>query len=209
MTTGRLDTFRPQGDVFALDLTVAGPIKDLFIKGNLGGNSTIRTQGPVGNMNNIRIAGSLDGDILSSGRIKNLYVGGNITGDITAVSRRGTALNNLFIGGTLTEGGLNIRGNVGKITVGSSLGITGTLLEVTGNLKSLTVKGDLFSSVRVGGILGRLTVGGSIITGATIEARRINGIRVAGDVQPGVIFRANRVRPPRVGGQMLGEIQIV
>jgi hypothetical protein len=138
-----------------------------------------------------------------------VFIGGNASGDISARARKGNALNQFILGGSLTEGGLNIEGNVGKMTVASSLGITGTLLQVTGSIKSLTVQGDLFSNLKVGGVLGRLNVTGSIITGVLIEAQRIGAVTVGGDVQPGVTFRTRQMKPPRVGGQMLGTIEIV
>jgi hypothetical protein len=204
MTTGRFGIFRPQGDVYALDMTVAGQIKDMVINGDLANNSVIRTQGPVGNMGNIRINGNLDGDILASGRIKRLFVRESISGNVQSSARRGNAVNQLLIGGDIAEGGLAIRGNMGRIVIGGDFGRTGTLFSVEGKLGSLTVKGNLFSSIQVGSTLGRLNVGGSIITGVTVEAQRIGGVRVGGDVQPGVVFRANRPPKIRTGGQMLG-----
>ena len=205
MTTGRFGVFRPQGDVYALDMTVAGQIKDMLIHGDLGNNSVIRTSGRVGNMGNIRILGSLDGDILASGRIKRLFVAESISGNVESNSRnKGNAVNQLIIGGDIAEGGLAIRGNMGRIVIGGNFGRTGTLFTVQGKLGSLTVKGDMFSSLRVGTKLGKLIVGGSIITGVTIEAQRIGSVKVGGDVQPGVVFRAERPPKIRTGGQMLG-----
>ena len=204
VTTGRLGNFRPQGDVFNLELTVAGPLKELVIGGDLADGSVIRTQGSSGNMGNIRILGRLDGDILSSGRIKKLFVAESISGNVESNARRGNAVGQLLIGGDIAEGGLAIRGNMGRIVIGGDFGRTGTLFSVQGKLGSLTVRGNLFSNIRVGSTLGRLNVGGSIMSGVTIEAQRIGGVQVGGDVQPGVIFRATRPPKIRTGGQMLG-----
>ena len=209
MTTGRLGNFRPQADVFNLDLTVSGPLKDLVIQGDLAEGSVIRTQGRSGTMGNIRILGSLDGDVLSSGSIRRLFVGESIRGNVGSTSRRGNAIGQLIIGGDIAEGGLNVQGNMGRIVLAGDLGPTGSDFRVSGKLGSLTVKGNLYSNVIVGSTLGRLNVGGSIITGSLIEARRINSVTVGGDVQPGVIFRSGRAPRIRTGGQMLGDVQIV
>ena len=204
MTTGRFGVFRPQGDVYNLDLTVAGQIKDILIHGDLGEGSVIRTAGRVGNMGNIRILGSLNGDILASGRIKRLFVAESISGNVESNGGRGLAVGQLIIGGDIADGGLAIRGNMGRVVIGGDFGRTGTLFSVAGKLGSLTVKGNLFSNIQVGTVLGRLNVFGSIMSGVTIEAQRIGSVRVGGDVEPGVIFRANRPPKIRTGGQMLG-----
>jgi hypothetical protein len=210
MTTGRMANFAPQGDVFNLDLTVAGPLKDLLIKGDLAEGSVIRTAGPSGRMGNIRINGRLDGDVISSRDIKRLFVGESISGNVgAAAARKGRALGQLIIGGDVAEGGLNIQGNIGRIIVAGDFGRTGVDFTVQGKLGSLTVKGNLFSNIRVGTILGKLTVGGSIMSGVLVEAQRINSVRVGGDVQPGVIFRSGRAPKIRTGGQMLGDVEIV
>jgi hypothetical protein len=210
MTTGQLGSFRPTADVFNLDLTVAGTIKDLLIKGDLADGSVIRTQGPVGNMNNIRILGRLDGDVLASGKIKRLFVGENISGNISAArAGKGNAVGKLVIGGTIAEGGLNIQGNFGTFKVAGDFGVTGSNFSVTGKLGALKVGGNLFSSVHVGTTLGKLIVGGSIISGVTVEAQRIGSVRVGQDVQPEVTFRARKAPKIRTGGQMLGDVEIL
>jgi hypothetical protein len=209
MTTGRLINFHPNADVFNLDLTVAGEIKDLLIKGDLAGDSVIRTSGPSGNMRAIKILGDLDGDLLSSGRIRNLFVGGSVNGTVTALGRKGQAVNSMFIGGGITEGGLNIQGNVGKFVSGSSLGLTGTDVIFQGNVKSIVINGDLFSNIKVNGSLGRLTVTRSVITGSTVEAGRINSLTIGQDLQAGAIIKAGRIGRQRIGGQLLGQIEIV
>jgi hypothetical protein len=209
ITTGRLNSFRPNADVFNLDLTVAGQIKDLLIKGDLGGDSVIRTQGPSGNMGTMKILGDLNGDILSSGRIKSLFVGGKANGNIAALSRKGKSVSSLFIGGGITEGGINIQGNVGKFVSGSSLGLTGTDVIFGGNVQSITVNGDLFSNIKVTGSLGRLTVTKSIITGTTVEAGRIGSLLIGQDHQVGALVQAHKIGKQRINGQLLGQILIV
>ena len=209
MTTGRMGNFRPEGDVFNLDLTVAGPIKDLLIKGDLAEGSVIRTQGTSGRMGNVRILGRLDGDLLSSRGIKNLFVGESISGNVNASGNKKKAISQLFVGGGLAAGGLNVVGSIGKMTVGGNFGLTGTNFTVSGSIKSLTITGDLYSNITVGGALNRLTVNGSIITGSTIQARPVKRVQVGADVQSGVTFRSTK--PPRIvtGGQMLGNIETI
>jgi hypothetical protein len=208
MTTGRLNNFKPAGDVFNLDLTVAGPLKNLLIQGDLADGSVIRTQGRVGNMGDIKILGSLDGDILSSGKIKRLFVGQSVSGNVSARRGKGNAIGSLIIGGDISEGGFSIQGNMGKIVIESDFGRTGTDFTVTGKLGSLTVKGNLYSNVHVGSVLNKLTVGGSIITGVLVEAQQIKRVVVGQDVQPGVIFRSKKAPKITTGGQMLGQVQL-
>jgi hypothetical protein len=207
MTTGKFGVFRPLGDVFNLDMTVSGPIRDLLITGDLAEGSIIRTQGRVGNMGNIRINGRLDGELIASGKIKRLFVGESLSGRVASLARKGNALGTLIIGGALSEGALNIEGNVGRVQFFGSVGRTGQDLIFAGNVKSLIISGDLFSNVRVGGRLGKLQVGGSIITGVTVDVgNRLGALIVGGDVQPGVIIQAQRVGRERITGQMLGQI---
>ena len=206
MTTGKFGTFRPQGDVFNLDLTVSSQIKDLLINGDLADGSVIRTQGPNAKMGNIRINGRLDGDVLASGPIKRLFVGEAISGNVAARGKK-VAISQLIVGGPIAEGGLNIQGSIGKMIVIGSFGVTGSQFTVNGNIKSLTVTGDFFSDMRVDGSISKLQVGGSIITGATIDVGgRINVLIVNGDIQPGTIIRAASVRRERIRGQLLGQI---
>jgi hypothetical protein len=208
MTTGRLNNFKPAGDVFNLDLTVAGTLKNLVINGDLADGSVIRTQGRVGNMGDIKILGSLDGDILASGKIKRLFVGQSVAGNISSRAGKGNAVGQLIIGGDIAEGGLNIQGNMGRILISGNLGHTGSDFTVTGKLGSLTVRGDLYSNLHVGTTLGKLTVGGSIISGVLVEAQQIKSVNVGQDVQPGVIFRSHKPPKIKTGGQMLGQIEL-
>ena len=209
MTTGRLNNFRPNADAFNLDLTVAGQIKDLLIKGDLGGNSVIRTQGPSGRMGSIRINGNLDGDVLSSGRIKRLFIGGNVNGSVGSLARKGKALGELIIGGEVTEGGLAIQGNVGRFLTAGSLGLTGTDVIFQGSVGSITITGDLFSNLKVNGKLGKLSVGRSIVTGSTVEASQIGSLLIGQDLQAGAVVKAGKIGKQRIGGQLLGQILIV
>lgn len=206
MTTGKFGTFRPQGDVFNLDLTVAGPIKDLLINGDLADGSVIRTQGRNAKMGNIRINGRLDGDVLASGPIKRLFVGEAISGNVAARGKK-IAISQLIVGGPIAEGGLNVQGSIGKMIVVGSFGVTGSQFTVNGNIKSLTITGDLFADIRVDGSINKFQVGGSIITGSTVDVGgRINVLIVNGDLQPGATIRAAQVRRERIRGQMLGQI---
>ena len=209
MTTGTFGNFRPAGDVFNLDLTVAGPLRNLVINGDLAEGSVIRTQGKVGNMGNIRILGRLDGDILSSGRIKRLFVAESISGNVSSKGGKGNAVGQLIIGGDIAEGGLNIQGNLGRLVLGGDFGRTGTDFTVQGRIGSLTIKGNLYSNVRAGTTLGKLNVGGSIFSGVRVEAQRIGAVRVGGDVQPDVIFRSRNQPKIRTGGQMLGDVELI
>ena len=159
-------------------------------------------------MGNIKILGKLDGDILASGKIKSLFVGESVSGNISARSGKGNAVNKLFIGGAIAEGGFNILGSMGKINIAGDFGQTGTDFTVTGNLGTLSIGGNLFSNIHVGNKLSKLIVGKSIISGVTVEAQQIGSVKVGGDVQPGVLFKSKKAPKIKTGGQMLGDIQL-
>jgi hypothetical protein len=212
MTAGRLLNFAPARDLFNTDLTVSGTIKNLVINGDLAGNSSIRTAGPVGNIQNLRILGNLDGSVSATGKIGKIIVGKNLNGEIAAFREqqgrgaRSQAIGSIVIGGSVVEGGLRIQGNIGKMVVPGSLGRAGEDFVVTGSIKSLTVGGDLLSNVRVGNSIGKLSVGGSIFGTVLIEVqRKMSSLTVGGDVQSGAVVRTGLpLKKVRVGGQNQG-----
>ena len=67
----------------------------------------------------------------------------------------------------------------------------------------------MFSNIHVRDKLGSLRVGGSIKSGSLIEAQQIGSILTGGDFEAGAILRAHRIGKQRIGGQLLGTIEIV
>ena len=153
VTTGKLGSFNPGADVAALNLTVAGRISSINIRGNLLGNtldiagnpllgSSIDATGSNGSIGSINITGNADGSVSASSSIGTFTVGGDMTGAITAgglnVSATANTLSSLTLRGALT-GTIDVKGNVGGIQAYRDLGVVGDSLRVTGNLNSLRV----------------------------------------------------------------------
>lgn len=140
ITTGKLGYFNPAQDVNNLDMTVAGLISNMIIRGSLLGTSSISILGPNGNLQNLRIFGQLQGNVTVEGIIGTITINGNMTGNITVAPTRNvrTALNRLTILGAY-NGNLDVDGNVGTIDVRGQLGVTGDTLQINGNLGTLSV----------------------------------------------------------------------
>jgi len=170
VTTGKLRKFQPGRDVFGTNLTIAGPIDRIGIKGNFAANSSISSVGPNAKIGKIKIKGNLDGSINSNGSVGEVDIGGNLTGGID-ISGRGTklALKDFLVGGSVSQGALVVRGNVGKIEARGGFGVEGDSLTITGNLQRLKVgSSSKFSNpvlgldLTVNGTLGELSVRGSV-----------------------------------------------
>jgi len=175
VTTGDLRKLQPGADVSRLDLTVAGYINSINLRGNLLGDSSIRAVGPNGNIKKVNIRGNLDGSLYANVSINGVRVDGDMTGDITAAGNgveRGYTLNKLQVGENF-EGSLNVlNGDGGKVQVDGSFGHTdlpGDLLYISGNLKMLSVGSSrsddmayLAADVMIGGDLDKLDVVGQI-----------------------------------------------
>jgi hypothetical protein len=193
---------------------VSGRLKNIDIGGSLANNSVIRTVGDGGKFDNVKIAGNLIGNINSARSIKSISIGGDFTGNIS-VNSGGTAIKTLKVGGAFVGGSLDIVGNVGTIQSSGSLGSLGDTLTVNGNLGKLIVGGDLRANVRVTGNLKLLQVRGSIVDGGIENGllvdvdKVLNSLVVGGDVQPGVQINAKAIKKQTIGGQNLGEINIV
>jgi hypothetical protein len=213
LTTGTIKSFNLKQDAFNLTINVAGRVKSINIQGSLANNSVIRTVGTGGQFDNVKIGGNLIGNIESSRAIKTITIGGDLTGNIT-VNAAGTALKTLKVGGAFLAGSLDIKGNVGTITSAGSLGSIGDKLTVDGNIGKIAVGGDLRSNIRVTGNLKTLAVKGSIVDGGIEDGlvidvdNIITSLQVGGDIQPGVFITANAVKKQKIGGQNLGEIEI-
>jgi len=193
---GSIGTFAPGSDVLALDMTVAGSVRSLNIKGSLASNSRINLQGPNATLGSLTVRGNFDGSLTVVGRVNSINIGGNLSsGDpsqpalsITPPAGfRGNALGKLTVGGSIT-GNINVGGNVGTINVPGSFGVSGNTFTITGNLGTLNVGTNrrlpagrqLASNLTVSGTVGTISVRGRI-TGAVTATGSIRNIRVQSD----------------------------
>ncbi len=202
LVTGRISRFRPGGDVSSLTLQVAGPIRNLTFQGSVLGSSTIQATGINGNITNLRVAGSLVGNILASRQITSAYIAGNLTGTINAQT-----LANLRLGGHLNGGNLDIAGNVGTLIFSGDLGLPGESLLIQGSAKTIKIAGNLNANLTVQGNLGTLQVAGSIISGNTVTISNVlNLLKLDGNDQAGSTLTAQLIKHKKIKGFVQGTI---
>jgi len=189
VATGRIGYFKPAGDVTDLSLTIAGRIDRLTINGSLLGASLITANGPNGDIRNVNITGDMEGTISAQGIIRTIVIGGDLTGSIIAEATNGGryALQTLRLGGSLTNGALDINGSVGTIDAAGSLGAAGDSLHVNGDLRTLKVGtnklvdgSELALDLDVVGNLGALDVTG-LVSGNAFVGGDISRMTVRAD----------------------------
>lgn len=214
--TGYLGRFHHGSDVSHLNLTVAGEISSINIKGNLLGTSVIRATGPHGNIGSVNVTGNMIGSLFADGTIGRVKIGGDLTGTITAQGQfvpRGTTLGGLSVGGHFIGSLSVVHGDAGVVDIGGSLGNTvlnGDQFYIGGDLRSLKV-GDarsavinyLAADVIVLGDVGDITVVGRV--GGSVAADTDGDIFVGGD------FKSFRVTAHalNVGGDLVaGDVTV-
>jgi hypothetical protein len=221
ITTGQLSRFSLGGSVSRLGITVAGTIANLIIPGNFGNtimdpatgllipDSYIQAVGAAGIITSLRINGNLHGNISADQAIVKMTVGGNIFGDITAKGQvKGLTLGILRIGGTLSNGSLNVLGNAGSIITNGGLGAIGDSLTIAGNLNSLTVGANrafghnLNSALHVMGSLNKLMVSGQVNGAITVDdnlnTMKLNAIGAVGNLVTAPITVGGRIGTAQV-----------
>ena len=181
ITTGTLGSFVHRGNVNRLGITVSGLLRSLAISGNFGQSildtetgrqipdSFLRVVGANAVLNKLTVAGSLFANVTSAGSIGTITVGGSVIGTITAEGLgKALSLGELKVGGTLSNGGLNVMGSVGTIMTAGSLGAAGDTLTIGGSVKSLIVGANhapgavLGTALTVDGALGSATINGQV-----------------------------------------------
>ncbi len=171
VTTGLLKQFKPGADVSGLDLTVAGLIKAIQLRGNLIGDSSIRATGNNGAIGSVVVTGELQGSLFATNGIGKINVGGNMIGDVTANGTnvaKGNTVNSMVVGGNFL-GSINVGGDVGTITVNGSLGQIGDVLYIDGSLKKLTVGNKKVTNVADVIAIGRTNINDILIPEGTFE----------------------------------------
>ncbi|MCC7204368.1 MAG: hypothetical protein IT441_04765 [Phycisphaeraceae bacterium] len=173
IVTGEIKKFQPGADVSRLQMSVAGPIQSIVIRGSLLGNSSILAAGDNGYINQIQVSGDVIGSIEAFSKINKIQIGGNLTGNVIVhgqnLRSRDYALGSLTLGGSLLDGSLDIAGNANQIKIAGGLGVLGDELRIRGSLRSLTVGTDrsvtdasIELNLIVDGDLGTLNVNGAI-----------------------------------------------
>ena len=233
ITTGKIGAFRPAGDVSGLSLNIAGRIDRIIINGSLLGGSVITANGPNGDIRYLRVDGDMDGDIIAKGIIRTVIIGGDLTGNIVADNTNADklVLQSLRLGGSLTNGSLDLNGDVGTIDAAGSFGIAGDALHITGDLRTLKVgtssiidgsalgldidvvgnlnildvTGMITGNVFVGGSMNRVTVkADALTTGTNIVTGNVTAL---GQVKS-VFVSAGNLAADLTAGQDLGAVRI-
>jgi hypothetical protein len=223
ITTGRLGSFHQGGSVSRCGISVAGAIQSLTIRGNFGqtitdpatGNpipdSYIMATGPDGVIKNLKITGSLFGNVTATGNIGRVNIGGDLLGSITIQgSSKGLALGYLRIGGAIQDSSLTVNGDAGSIITNGSLGSSTGTLTVAGSVKLLSVGAShkqsgssLASALHVEGTLQKLLVHGRIDGAVTVDGD-LGNLQIVSDGTTGNILNGN----VSVGGR-LGTAKII
>jgi hypothetical protein len=223
VTTGAIGTLALSNNVNRIGISVAGKISNLTVHGNLGqpvldpetGNyipdSYVSAGGPSGTIQNLKIYGSLFGNVSATGEIVNMLVAGDVTGSITSLSQSTPyGIGVLHVTGSIQQGSLTIDGNVNTITINGGLGIPNGTLTVDGNANQILIgtdhrqKGSLLRlNLDVAGRLGKLSVYGAI-TGSVTTGGDLGTLIVQGDGTTQEIVTGNI----NVGGR-LGTARII
>ncbi len=188
ITSGAIQAFNvgtnrttPPPNVVDFNMTIAGPISRVDIKGSLLGNSSIFAAGPNGQLKNLSVGGDVEGLIRANGNAGNVKIGGDLLGDLIVDGSNAprNALNSFILGGSLSNGSFQVEGNVGRIDVAESLGSNNEQLVVNGDVGTFRVgssrshdgaivglDGVIFGDVRsldiVGALIGDLTIQGTV-----------------------------------------------
>lgn len=200
IVTGELISLNVTGDIRSSSISVAGPIRNITVAGEITLLDLI-SSGPFGRIDNVQSGGQMTGNFISSGPIGNIV---SQTSDIIAtISTTDEVDGNL----TLLRAGRDLRvdlqvfGNAQTILAGRNIGAKGEprnrAIDIRGNLGNLTAtSGQIYSDILVGqSITGTITngrvsmrPGNDLVASANIIAfGRINSIVLNGDFNGDIV----------------------
>jgi len=204
ITTGRIGTFRANGDTSNDIIQVAGSINALVFKSNLDGGSSISVTGPNGHIGSITVDGNLAGSISAKTFIQTIHVLGSISGSVSA-ARIGT----IHVHSGLANGGLAVTGPITNLIFDGDAGNTGDTITINGNSTLVKIPGNLAASLNVTGNLGQLLIGGSILSGSNVTISNVlNLLQLGADLQAGATLSAHLIKRQIIKGKVLGTITI-
>ncbi len=210
-------------------LKVAGSVTGAFVFcGSCGADTIGGSLVANGNSNS--------GSIISAGAIGAITVGGSLIGSGPDGSNgrisSGGTIARINIGGSLVGifggGSISSDGSIGPITIGGSLlgAAGGAFIMSDGSIGPITIAGsleggsggfgDFSASIRAGGTLAKVTIGGSVrggggeFSGAIHATGGIGRVAIAGSlvggdgVESGRIFSGGALGPVSLGGSLVG-----
>lgn len=169
--TGAITVFNVSGNIRSSNFNAAGAITQMIAGGEMS-NVSINSTGAAGGITYLT-ARSFSGSLSSSGNLGTIFMtGGDFTGSITTTALNPAGANITFLYATRDLNlSLNIAGDVGTIYAGRNVGrrevdgVTGLantpdVINISGNLTTITAGGQLYADVRVGqSILGLVYTG--------------------------------------------------
>ncbi|HEY1687011.1 MAG TPA: hypothetical protein VGG19_19785 [Tepidisphaeraceae bacterium] len=186
------------------NLTVAGKVGTVQVNGAIDG--TITTGTVNGNFNSLIVNGPINGAITINGKLNNAKVNnGNVNATVNAVD----GINKfLVLNGSLSVGDSieSTSGSIGTLTI-SGGDLFGSVQAPTGSIKTISVSNNLGDGIDpltiAAGSLNTLNVGGSILSGVTVNITGpLGALIVGGSIEPGVSISAASHRTLVVGGSI-------
>lgn len=201
INAGRLPSVTIDGDLTASQITIAGSLDSLVVGDSIV-NSEIAVNGPFGKIAKITAKNNISGSILSSGPITQIEAtGGDIDASITTIGASGNVT-------TIKAGrdailATDISGTVDSIVAGRHIGKKGRAeaIVIRGTLKEATAGGALYSDLRVGQEVTKVTIervsskpGSNLTsTGSIIAFGTIKTIEIEGDFDGDIISYSNGI----------------
>ena len=207
IAAGKLTSLTVNGNVQGLDLQIAGPTGTINIGGSFLTTASIAVKGPQGDLKTFNVNGAFAGNLTVAGVANSITIGtptarvgtDDFSGNITILQDHSAAnaLNLLTLYGSISNGTLDIAGNVGTINVFRSLSGLTSNLDIHGNLGNLIVGSDLahYTYSLVGNLAVEGNLGNATINGA------LNGLLlVKGNANVTVISKAGGTIVSTAGG---------
>ncbi|MAE60654.1 MAG: hypothetical protein CMJ49_04760, partial [Planctomycetaceae bacterium] len=234
LITGALGRFTPHAGITGTELSVAGPIRNIDIFGHVI-DSAIRTDGPSGDIQNMRVRGNMDGILEVHGAVRRLQIDENLSGTvlIDGVAPNHTALQTFTLGGSMLDGSFMVIGNVTTMNINGSLGSQTPFdgledqMLIQGNLRTfnmgrgdvtaggdvmalnMSVIGDLSRMLIDGLVTGDLTVTGKLTSyQITADAPQVGTALMSGSINVGDDLTTFMVRNGDVGDGIGSDVNI-
>ncbi len=201
VAAGRMPSVAIDGDLTASRLTVAGSLDSLVVGDSIV-NSEIAVTGPFGKIVKIVAKNNISGSISASGPITSIEAtSGDIDASITTI---GSSSNVTTIkAGRDAILATDIAGTVDSIVAGRHIGKKGraNAIVVRGTLKEATAGGALYSDLRAGQEITKVTIarvsskpGNNLTsTGSIIAFGAIRSVVIAGDFDGDIISYSNGI----------------
>lgn len=201
VTAGRLPSVTITGDMTASRITIAGALDSLTVGDSIV-NSEIAVNGPFGKIVKLVAKNNISGKISASGPITSIEAtAGDIDASITTIGASGNIASIKAGRDAILD--TDVSGTVDSIVAGRHIGKKGRAeaVVIRGTLKEATAGGALYSDLRVGQEVTKVTVsrvsskpGNNLTsTGSIIAFGAIKAIKIEGDFDGDIISYSNNI----------------